>query len=87
MAQKRATSPGFKDARYRALIEVLRDRRKQLKISQEELARRLGLHKQFISRVETGERRLDVVEFADYSRALKISPLELVKSIGEPNPQ
>lgn len=43
-----------------------------LGLPQEAVAERLGLHKQFVSRVELGERRLDVVEFADMATALDL---------------
>jgi transcriptional regulator with XRE-family HTH domain len=81
MATKRATTPGFRDERYRRLIERLAARRKDLGLSQQTLAERLGLHKQFVSRVELGERRLDVVEFADMVRALGLVPEDLVRDI------
>lgn len=82
MTAKRATSPGFRDERYRRLIEVLTLRRKELCLTQQALADRLGLHKQFVSRVELGERRLDVIEFYDFVRALDLQPEVLVKGIG-----
>lgn len=78
---KRRTSPGFNDERYRAVIAQLVDRRKEAGLSQEALADRLGLHKQFVSRVELGERRLDFVEFADFASALGLTPAELIASI------
>lgn len=81
MAPKRATSPGFNDPRYRAIVEKLRDRRKEMGLSQRALAEKLGLHKQFVSRVELGERRLDVVEFADFASALNLDPADLLKPL------
>lgn len=81
MAQRRITSPGFRDERYKEAIERLRSRRQELGLSQQVLAERLGLHKQFISRVELGERRLDVVEFVDLARALELDPAKLVADI------
>jgi ribosome-binding protein aMBF1 (putative translation factor) len=35
--------------------DILRSRRKQLKLSQEELAQRIGKHRPYISRIENGE--------------------------------
>ena len=81
MTARRATTPGFRDERYRRLISRLIDRRKELGLSQQVLAERLGLHKQFVSRVELGERRLDVVEFIDFARALGEVPGELVNEL------
>jgi len=81
MPARRSTTPGDRDPRYRALRTQLKARRKSLKLSQEALAERLGLHKQFVSRVEMGSRRLDVVEFADYVRALELDPSALITEI------
>lgn len=78
---KRATTPGTRDDRYVAIIQTLTARRKELGLTQTEVAQRLGLHKQWVSRVELGERRLDVVELADFARALDLSPAELAGSI------
>jgi len=61
---------GFQDPRYRALIEKLVEERKRLGLNQTQLAERLGRHQQFVSRYETGERRLDVVEFADVAKTM-----------------
>lgn len=83
MAAKRATTPGFRDARYRSLIESMVARRKGLGLTQQALADLLGLHKQFVSRVELGERRLDVVEFTDIARALGMIPGTMVDQLAE----
>jgi transcriptional regulator with XRE-family HTH domain len=79
-----ATTPGFRNPRYRALIERLSVERRRLGISQEELARRIGLHKQFVSRVELGERRLDVAEFAEVAVALGLNPSALIGEFWPP---
>ena len=81
MVAKRTTTPGFRDERYRALIARLAHRRRELGLSQQSLAEKLGLHKQFISRVELGERRLDVVEFVDFVRALDLELGQLISEI------
>lgn len=74
-------SKGFQDSRYRALISELVEQRKRLGLSQEVLAVGIGRHQQFVSRYEIGERRLDVVEFADVALALELEPSELVSRI------
>ncbi len=69
-AARTSKNKGFQDARYRDLIGTLVSARKRQGMSQEALAERLGRHQQFVSRYEIGERRLDVVEFADVAKAL-----------------
>ena len=63
----------FTDA-YASAVEILTALRKQSGVSQVELARRLGKPQQFISSVERSERRLDVVEYYAFVRALGGDP-------------
>jgi transcriptional regulator with XRE-family HTH domain len=58
---------------YRLFLSILRTAREEAGLSQEGLAKRLGETQSFISKVERGERRLDVVELRAFCRALKIS--------------
>lgn len=91
-AVRSSTTKGFQDDRYRSLIARLIDARKALGLSQDEVGTRLNRHQQFVSRYETGERRLDVVEFVDVARALGCDLAEMIDSVsiqGEakrPNP-
>lgn len=72
------TTPGLRDDRYKGLLDRLKHRRAELGISQRELGERLHIHRQFVSRVELGERRLDVAEFVDFAQALELDPAALV---------
>ena len=76
-----STTKGFHDPRYRALIGLLIEARKGAKLSQEGLAERLGRHQQFVSRYEIGDRRLDVVEFADIARTLNCNLEAMISTI------
>ena len=74
-------SKGFQDPRYRDLIGALVRQRKSIGFSQETLAGRLSKHQQFVSRYETGERRLDVIEFIDIARALGLDVSEVIRRV------
>lgn len=50
-------------------------------ITQQELARRLGKPQSFVSKAEMGERRLDVVEFLHFMRAIEGEPHALLRDI------
>lgn len=52
--------------------------RKAAEITQVELAERLGKPQSFVSKVERGERRLDVIEFCQFADALGRDPAELL---------
>ena len=63
------------------LCRVLTEARKSLGMTQGELAKRLGCQQSLIARLESGERRLDVVEFVIFARALRMQPAELLAKI------
>jgi transcriptional regulator with XRE-family HTH domain len=63
--------------RHRALIAVLVELRKEKQLTQRELAARLGVPQNYIAQIESGLRRVDVVEFTEYVNALGEEPVEL----------
>jgi transcriptional regulator with XRE-family HTH domain len=58
---------------YLEFVSQLRRVRKAAGVTQAELARRLHKPQSFVSKAETCERRLDVVEAARWCAALKVS--------------
>lgn len=68
----------IQDARYRAVIEALRAGRRASQISQVELAAALGRSQQFVSKYESFERRLDVIEFVEIAQALSLDWRQLI---------
>ena len=71
-------SSSIHDDRYRALLIELRNARERQKLSQAELAQRLGRRQQFVSKYESGERRLDIIEFVDIATHLQIAWKDLL---------
>jgi len=59
----------------------MRGARKARGITQLELAKRLGKPQSFVSKAEMGERRLDVVEFLHFMRAIEGEPHALLRDI------
>ena len=59
------------------LIALLVEMRDKVGMTQRDLAEALKRPRSFVSRVEAGERRLDVVEFVAVAKALKLDPIEL----------
>lgn len=70
---------GIHEERYRALIAVLAEGRRRAGLNQTKLAAMLGKRQQFVSKYESGERRLDVVEFIDIASALGIHWMPLLE--------
>jgi len=58
------------------LRDVLISARKDLNLSQRDLAEKLGVTHSIIGKIETGDRRLDVIEFYEYTKALGLVPSE-----------
>lgn len=60
--------------RYTRFLERLRQARLDAGLTQEDVASRLGVRQNFVSKMETGERRIDPVELAElaelYGRAV-----------------
>jgi transcriptional regulator with XRE-family HTH domain len=66
---------------YGAVLRVLQEAREEAGLTQEQLALRLGESQSFVSKVERGERRLDIVELRKVSLALMLPFVKLVKRI------
>ena len=61
--------------------EMLVDARKKSGLTQVHLAERLSRPQSFVSKVERGERRLDVVEFFEFAQAIGVDPFAFLKSL------
>ncbi|MHA0864602.1 helix-turn-helix domain-containing protein [Enterobacter wuhouensis] len=58
---------------YQRVINALKKARKAKGITQAQLAETLGKPQSFIAKVESGERRLDVVEFVHLARLVDVN--------------
>ena len=56
---------------YKLLLAKLREARSTAGLTQEQAASRLGKHQSYISKIESGEQRVDVVELFELSRVYK----------------
>lgn len=63
---------------YEVFLRILRRVRAEAGLTQSELAQRLGQTQSFVSKVERGERRLDVVELRWWCRAMGVPLVEFV---------
>lgn len=67
---------------HQRLGELLRRLRRQAGLTQHELADRLGVRQEWISRYEIGERRIDVIELARVAHALSTTATEIIERLG-----
>ena len=64
---------------HRRLAQLIKTLREESGQTQVELAERLGETQSAVSKVESGQRRLDLVQLAAYSRALGVRVSQLVE--------
>lgn len=67
--------------KYRVLLKILVEARKSKKVSQAELAEKLGRVQTFVSKYERGERRLDVIEFIEVASAFKLDAINVIRKL------
>jgi DNA-binding transcriptional regulator YiaG len=68
---------------YSLLVKELKTAREKKELTQADVASRLGQTQSFVSKVERGERRLDVVELRAFCLALGISFSAFMKGIDD----
>ena len=66
-------------SRHRALIAFLTEKRHAAGMSQSDLAKALGEYQSFVARMESGQRRVDVIEYENLARILKFDVHEFFK--------
>lgn len=66
----------------KAIVNIRQSRN----MSQRQFAESLGYRQTFISKIELGTRRLDVVEFIVLARAMNADPVKLLKIVEEATP-
>ena len=66
-------------ARYGRFLARLREARLGAGLTQAEAARRLRQHQSFVSKCESGERRVDVVELERFARLYHLDPASFLE--------
>lgn len=65
--------------RYQLLLQRLGEARRKANLTQTEVAQKLNKPQSFISKIESGERKIDFTEIEDLSRIYKV-PLNFFKT-------
>ena len=68
---------------YRGMCRLLRQWRESAGLTQRALASRLKKPYSYVHKVETGERRMDPVEFIRWCRALNLDPATCLRKIDD----
>lgn len=65
--------------RHKALIALLVEKREAAGLTQAQLAEKLGEYQSFVARLESGQRRVDVVEFLELAEILDFDAAKALK--------
>jgi transcriptional regulator with XRE-family HTH domain len=68
-------------ARQRRLAELIIGYREAADLTQVDVARALGRHQPFVSNIESGQRRLDLIELLDLAAVIGFDPHALLDEL------
>lgn len=71
------------EPRYQRIAALLTELRKARGLLQQDVADRIGRPQGFVSKVESGSRRLDVIELLDFLHALDADPHDFIDRLIE----
>lgn len=66
---------------HRAFCGLLVAARQKARLTQHAVAKRLGRPQSFVAKIEGGERRLDVIEFIRFAKAVDADPAKLLRAL------
>lgn len=75
---KSVTSP-----RQKRLAAMLVELRMKAGLRQVDLAKKLGVYQSWVTHMESGQRRIDVVELIELSQILDFDPAEVVRKLAK----
>lgn len=78
---KPASKKSLFSPEYDAFLTLLREAREKAGMTQAEAAQKLGRPQSFVSKCESGERRVDVVELVHFCLAYEIAPAAFMKRL------
>ena len=70
-------------ARHRLLVDFIVSKREAAGLTQTQLAEKLGEYQSFVARLESGQRRIDVIEFMDLASELGFDPVKIIRLIDQ----
>ena len=72
--------------RHEALRRLLKEKRQQAEMTQQQVAAKIGRHQSFVSAVEKGQHRVSVVEFLDFADAIGFDPRSAIRRVAAAKP-
>jgi transcriptional regulator with XRE-family HTH domain len=71
------------EQKYELLCRMLVEARTEAGLKQADVAERLGRPQSYISKIERGERGVDVIEFLEIAKAIGFNPTALLRKLGQ----
>jgi transcriptional regulator with XRE-family HTH domain len=68
--------------KYQRLLKALREARRGARLTQLDIAAKLGTYASYVSKCESGERRVDIVELAEFCRVYGLKLADFLKQVG-----
>lgn len=69
------------DLRHAALVEILIQKRKEAGVRQVDLAAAVGRQQSFVARLESGQRRIDVIDLIKFGEVLGFDPVVVLSDL------
>ena len=67
--------------RKKLLLQALKNARLEAGMRQVDVALILSRPQSYIAKIESGERKIDLIEFLEFTKALGLDPVSLVKKL------
>lgn len=77
-----AVEKSIYSAEYQRFCAVLRELRQEAELTQVQVAAELEVPQSFVSKYESGERRLDVIELGHVAQALRVTVWVVLERLG-----
>jgi transcriptional regulator with XRE-family HTH domain len=74
-------SKSLRSSAHGQLLVLLKDARHRAGLTQAEVAQRLSKPQSYVAKVEGGERRLDLIEFIAFAKAIGSDPVKIVRAL------
>jgi transcriptional regulator with XRE-family HTH domain len=68
-------------ARHKLLVDLIVAKREAAGLTQTQLAEKLGEYQSFVARLESGQRRIDVIEFLELASKLGFDPAKAIRLV------
>lgn len=66
---------------YRVVLRLLREARRDAGLTQVDLAKKLAITQSLLSKIERGDRRIDVIELRAFCTAVGVGLLEFIRRL------